>query len=585
MVTLSLQSEAVRVNSRIRDDQGNMIDRIIVGLRWLIILVVLIVYLARQFLEGRQELFLLLIGLAILYNIALSVLALWRRLPPALALASYFVDGLLIVGLIVLSGGLHSLFLLLLFLPLLVIAQQAGLAWGLLAALLASLTYLALAWVPQPVHELSTLLTASLQAAPYAIAFFLVVIAVTLIAWGEQQRLRREQQQTAESQRRLQEAYERMQVAYDVAATLRSTMNYERVLEAILNGLARFVNSQVGFVLLFGGRGDELRVVAGRGLFPSDGDRVLRATIGGAIGRVLAGAEILTVQEPARDPGLGQFAALQEMRTALCLPLRAGFELFGIVVVASKETQTFSPEQLTLLEGLTNQGVIALQNSMLYQSLREERDRIIDAEEEARHQLARDLHDGPAQGLAAIVMKADFIRRLLERDPGRVPDELKALEDIARQTTKEVRTLLFQLRPISLETQGLVSTLNQYAEKLRETEGLEVTVEAETLPELNPNVAATVFTIIQEAVNNAKKHAGTTEVFLRLGVRDENLFVEVEDHGRGFDLSALEATYDSRGSLGLLNMRERAERIGGVFSVESAPGQGTLVTIAVPLER
>ncbi len=562
-----------------------MIDRIIVGLRWLIILVVLIVYLARQFLEGRQELFLLLIGLAILYNIALSGLALWRRLPPALALASYFVDGLLIVGLIVLSGGLHSLFLLLLFLPLLVIAQQAGLAWGFLAALLASLTYLALAWVPQPVHDLPALLTASLQAAPYAIAFFLVVIAVTLIAWGEQQRLRREQQQTAESQRRLQEAYERMQVAYDVAATLRSTMNYERVLEAILNGLARFVNSQVGFVLLFGGRGDELRVVAGRGLFPRDGDRVLRATIGGAIGRVLAGAEILTVQEPARDPGLGQFAALQEMRTALCLPLRAGFELFGIVVVASKETQTFSPEQLTLLEGLTNQGVIALQNSMLYQSLREERDRIIDAEEEARHQLARDLHDGPAQGLAAIVMKADFIRRLLERDPARVPDELKALEDIARQTTKEVRTLLFQLRPISLETQGLVSTLNQYAEKLRETEGLEVTVEAETLPELDPNVAATVFTIIQEAVNNAKKHAGTAEVFLRLGVRDENLFVEVEDHGRGFDLSALEATYDSRGSLGLLNMRERAERIGGVFSVQSAPGQGTLITIAVPLER
>lgn len=573
------------MNSEPHDDQEIVIDRIIVGLRWLVILFVLVVYLTRQLLEGRQELFLLFIGLVILYNVALSILVVVRRPRSLLTITSYFLDGLLIVGLICLTGGIHSLFLLFLFLPLLIIALRTGFGGGLLAAVLASLTYLALVVAPGPVQNLSTLIAASLQAAPYIVAFFLVAIAASAIAWAEHRRLRWEQRHTAESQRRLQEAYERMQVAYDVAATLRSTMNYERVLEAILNGLARFVNFPVGFVLLFGGRGDELRVVAGRGLFPRDGDRVLRATIGGAIGRVLAGAEILTVQEPGRDPGLGQFAALQGMRTALCLPLRAGFELFGIVVVASEEALAFQPEQLTLLEGLTNQAVVALQNSMLYQSLREERDRIIDAEEEARHQLARDLHDGPAQGLAAIVMKADFIRRLLDRDPPRVRDELKALEDIARQTTKEVRTLLFQLRPISLETQGLVSTLNQYAEKLHETDGLNVVVEAEQLPDLDPNVAATVFTIIQEAVNNAKKHAGTSEVFVRLGVRDENLLVEVEDQGKGFDMAAMEATYDSRGSLGMLNMQERAERIGGVFSVQSAPGQGTLVTIAIPLGR
>ncbi len=560
-------------------------DRIIVGLRWLVILVVLVVYLVRQFLEGQQELLLLLVGLTALYNVILSILVLVRRSWPLLTTASYFLDGLLIVGLVGLTGGLHSVFLLFPFLPLLVIALRTGLGGGLLAAVLASLTYLALAVAPGPGRDLPALLDAFPQIAPYIIASFLLAIAASAIAWTERRRLRWEQQHTAESQKRLQEAYERMQVAYDVAATLRSTMNYERVLEAILNGLARFVDFPVGFVLLFGGRGDELRVVAGRGLFPRDGDRVLRATIGGAIGRVLDGAEILTVQEPARDPGLGQFAALQDMRTALCLPLRAGFELFGIVVVASEKSLTFLPEQLTLLEGLTNQAVVALQNSMLYQSLREERDRIIDAEEEARRQLARDLHDGPAQGLAAIVMKADFIRRLLDRDPPRVKDELKALEDIARQTTKEVRTLLFQLRPISLETQGLVSTLNQYAEKLRETDGLNVLVEAEELPDLDPNVAATVFTIIQEAVNNAKKHAGTSEVFLRLGVRDENLLVEVEDFGKGFDVAAMEATYDARGSLGMLNMQERAERIGGVFSVRSAPGQGTLVTIAIPLSR
>jgi signal transduction histidine kinase len=418
---------------------------------------------------------------------------------------------------------------------------------------------------------------------PYGMTFLLVTLTAHAIAWGEGRRLRQEQRHAAELQQQLQNAYERIQAAYDVAVTLRTTMSYERVLEAILTELARFVDFSVGLVLLFGGQGSELRVVASKGLIPRDAERVLRANIGGAIGRVLDGAEILTVQEPGRDPGLGQFAALQDARTTLCLPLRAGFELFGIVVIASTETCTHSPEQLKLLEGMSNQAVIALQNSMLYQSLREERDRIIDAEEDARRQLARDLHDGPAQGLAAIVMKADFIRRLLDRDPGRVPDELLTLEDIAKRTTKEVRTLLFQLRPVSLETQGLVPTLQQYAEKLNETDALNLIVEAEELPALDPNISATIFTIIQEAVNNAKKHAGTPDIWLRLGVRGENLLVEVEDHGKGFDVAALEASYDTRGSLGMLNMRERAERIGGVFSIQSAPGQGTLITVAVPL--
>jgi len=568
------------------DHQDLTADRIIVGLRWFPILLVLAIHLAAQFVQGGQEPVLLLVGAAILYNAVLSALVfLVRRFPYPLSTFSFFLDGSLIVALIVLTGGLQSLFLLFLYLPLLIIALRSSIGPTTLAAVLASLTYLALALAEAPDVDLGILMTILAEVTPYIIAFFLVAICANVIVWGDRRRLRQEQRRTVEVQQRLQEAYERIQAAYDVAATLRSTVNYERVLEAILTELARLVDFSVGFVLLFSGQGDELRVVAARGLMSRDRDRTLRANIGGTIGRVLDGAEILTVQEPARDPGLGQYVALQGMQTALCLPLRAGFELFGIVVVASQDARTYSTEQLHLLEALSNQAVIALQNSMLYQSLREERDRIIDAEEEARHQLARDLHDGPAQGLAAIVMKADFIRRLLDRDPERVRNELKALENIARQTTKEVRTLLFQLRPISLETQGLVPTLSQYAEKLYEVDELNLIVDAERLPELDPNVSATVFTIIQEAVNNAKKHAGSPDLWIRLGIRDENLVVEVEDHGKGFDVASLEASYDARGSLGMLNMQERAERIGGVFSIQSAPGQGTLVTIAVPLHR
>lgn len=558
-------------------------DRAVASLRWLVIALVLIAHLITPAPPDNQVGILLFGGVVILYSTILSVLLVIRRFPAPWSAVSPFLDGFWVAGLIILTGGLDSPYLLFFFLPLLLVALRMSIGQSVLAVSLASLTYLILALAASPTLDLDTLGTALERTGPYSTTCFLIVFFAGALAWGERRRLSLEQDRTAEVQRRLQEAYESIRAANDVATTLRSTMNYERVLDTILTEIARFVDYSVGFVLLFGGQGSALRLVAARGLLPRDRDRTVRANIGGAIGRVMEGAEILTVQDPARDPGLGQFATLEKVGTALCLPLRAGFELYGIVILASEERKTYSPEQLNLLAGLSNQAVIALQNSMLYQSLREERDRIIDSEEEARHQLARDLHDGPAQGLAAIVMKADFIRRLLARDPGRVEDELRGLEDIARQTTKEVRTLLFQLRPISLETQGLVPTLSQYAEKVHETDGLNLIVEAEELPELDPNVAATMFTIIQEAVNNAKKHAGTPDIWIRLGVRDENLVVEIQDHGKGFDLAAVQASYDSRGSLGLLNMEERAERVGGICSIQSAPNQGTLITIAVPL--
>ncbi|MBU0492632.1 MAG: GAF domain-containing sensor histidine kinase [Chloroflexi bacterium] len=563
----------------------DMAERVVTSVRWLVLLVVLVIYAIGQYLHAEFDLVLPLLGAALIYNGLLTILLVARRFPPILSTLALFLDGAFIFGLIALTGGTHSPFLLLIFLPLLFITLRSGFGYSLLAALLAILSYIVVALLQEPQIDLDTLIKILVDSVPYALGFVMISVSLSVWAWQEHRRLVQIQRRVADTQKQLEGAYERIQAAYDVAATLRSTMNYERVLEAILTELARFVDFSVGFVLLFGGQGEELRVVSSQNLLVRDRERVLRATIGGGVGRVLAGAEVLTVQDPGRDPGLGQFMALNEMQTALCLALRAGFELFGVVVIASRDQQTYSPAQLNLLQGLINQAVIALQNSMLYQSLTEERDRIIDAEEEARHQLARDLHDGPAQGLAAIVMKTDFIRRLLDRDPTRVKDELRLLEDIARQTTKEVRTLLFQLRPVSLETQGLTSTLHQYAEKLRETDALNVIVEAEELPELDSNLAASVFTIVQEAINNAKKHAGTPDIWVRLGVRDENLLLEIEDRGKGFDVAAMEASYDKRGSLGMLNMRERAERLNGIFAVQSAPGQGTLITIAVPLLR
>src|SRR6476469_10041856 len=124
------------------------------------------------------------------------------------------------------------------------------------------------------------------------------------------------------------------------------------------------------------------------------------------------------------------------------IPLRSRFELYGVIVVCIKEGH-YDQDQLELMVSLGNNAIIALQNAQLYQALREERDRLLGKEDEVRRQLARDLHDGPAQTLASIAMNADFIKKLLTSAPNRVSSELDELADMARKANADVRTLLF----------------------------------------------------------------------------------------------------------------------------------------------
>jgi len=216
--------------------------------------------------------------------------------------------------------------------------------------------------------------------------------------------------------------------------------------------------------------------------------------------------------------------------------------------------------------------------------LREERDKIVGKEEEARHKLARELHDGPTQDVAAIAMRLNFARLLLDRDPKRARAELERLEDLAHRTVKEIRSMLFTLRPIILETEGLVPALNQYAENLRQNDGLPVEIDPERYKDcLDIDAQGVVFAILEEAVNNARKHAQASRVLVRLAVESDLFIAEVIDNGRGFDVEAVTKSYGSRGSLGMVNLRERAELIGGTLNIESVRGKGTRITLVVPI--
>jgi signal transduction histidine kinase len=383
---------------------------------------------------------------------------------------------------------------------------------------------------------------------------------------------------------------ERLKMVFEMAASLSATLNYQRVLDAILdisrlgfNDLGVRVGESVAMVLLYDSDGFLVPASYRNLTTRRDESKRIRGAEG-VVGQAILSDMALIGESPANDPELGEYISLQPCQSMICVPLRAGFETYGAVLFASARRNAYAPEHIELLTIFCNQATIALQNASLYQSLHEERDKIVNKEEEARHKLARDLHDGPTQDVAAIAMRLNFARLLVERDPRRAKAELERLEDLAHRTVREIRSMLFTLRPIILETEGLVAALNQYAENIQENDGLKVAVEAERYEDcLDTEAQGVVFAILEEAINNARKHAQASAVWVRLDRRHDLFVAEVVDDGVGFDVETVEGSYSSRGSLGMVNLRERAELLGGTLNIESAPNEGTRITLLVPI--
>jgi len=208
--------------------------------------------------------------------------------------------------------------------------------------------------------------------------------------------------------------------------------------------------------------------------------------------------------------------------------------------------------------------------------------------EEARKKLARDLHDGPTQSIAAMAMRLNIIRRLMVKDAKAAADEVVKLEDMAHRTTKEIRHMLFTLRPLILESQGLTAAVQAMADKMMETFAQRVTVNIDDriTDQLEMGKQGVIFYIIEEAVNNARKHAAADTISVNLRQIETGVaLLEILDNGMGFDMEEMEKSYDKRAnsSLGMVNLRERAELVNGHLQIDSAPGKGTRVQVYIPL--
>jgi len=386
----------------------------------------------------------------------------------------------------------------------------------------------------------------------------------------------------------LQRQIERYQVVQAVSQELMSELDSTFLLQDILRSAIRVMEAQAGSLLLLDAETDELvfEVVEGGGGDRLRGTRMPRHQ--GIGGWVLDHEEAAIVDDTLRDrrfyPEIGASVDFATY-SMLCVPMIHRGEAIGVIQVLNKQSgERFDESDKDLLIVLAAQSAIAIRNAQLYQELREDRDRLVAFEEDVRKRLARDLHDGPTQIVAAINMNLQLARRLTKTDPERVDTELVNMIELSNLAMRQLRTMLFDLRPVILETRGLIPALQVYSSRLDETERFAVYLEVNgTVPRLTRQAESAIFAVVQEAIGNAKKHSTADAMWIRVSCQDDALHVSVRDNGTGFDVESIQRDYDRRGSLGIINMRERAEMIRGQLTIESVIGQGTAVDLTCPL--
>ncbi len=207
--------------------------------------------------------------------------------------------------------------------------------------------------------------------------------------------------------------------------------------------------------------------------------------------------------------------------------------------------------------------------------------KIIKAQEEERRRVAREIHDGPAQTLANVILRLEITEKLLSFDTQKAGSELKDLKQMVRLNLQDIRRIIFDLRPMALDEEGMVSAIHRYLDTFEKTYGIKcyLNVKGEER-QLKSALGVTLFRLIQEGITNVAKHANSERALVMLEFSDEQILASVTDFGQGFDVKA---ALESPGEhFGLIGIKERVELVSGQFEINSEPGKGTTIKFNIP---
>lgn len=343
------------------------------------------------------------------------------------------------------------------------------------------------------------------------------------------------------------------------------------VLQVVCEEAQRLIGATGAAVLLLE-RDESLRVARSTG---SSQPTFERLPVDGSLsGYAVRSGEPLLINEPQRHPQWQRQHWDVEPSSLLVVPLRVKGKVIGTLNLVHKP-DGFSADDLRVIGLFADQAAIAIENARLYQ----QEEQLVVVQE--RQRIARELHDSVAQGLYSVALYAEAAGRLLARgNVARAAERINEILEITRESLRDMRLLIFELRPPVLESEGLVAALQARLEAVEGRAGVRTDLLVEGDRRLPGHVEEEIYRIAQEALTNILKHARAKHVAVRLSLGEENLRLQITDDGVGFDPQAV----GEKSGLGLRGIAERAQRIGGKLRVRSAPGKGTTIDVEVGLK-
>ncbi len=381
---------------------------------------------------------------------------------------------------------------------------------------------------------------------------------------------------------RLFDAEQRRAEQFRVIAQVGNDITAIRAIDDLLAETARLIQRafnyyHVGFGLI---EGNEVVYRAGAGVLADDPafrfvPPRLAVAKEGITGWVASTGEALLVPDVRREPRYIKMEGSQTL-SELVVPITVKGRVIGVLDAQSDRVSAFDETDLTVLQSLALQVGAAIENARLYAQAQQL------AIMEERNRLARDLHDAVTQTLFSASLIADALPDCWERDPEQGRQLLSQLRQLSRGALAEMRTLLLELRPAMLAGSNLASLIRQLGEAAAGRERLSVTVHAEPACRVPPDVHIALYRIAQEALNNVVKHSRASQLTVSLECISaetedgpkERTVLRVADNGRGFDPARVVT-----GHFGLDTMRERAQMIGALLTVETQPGCGTQIKV------
>jgi signal transduction histidine kinase len=383
--------------------------------------------------------------------------------------------------------------------------------------------------------------------------------------------LRRSRQELEESLLRTRRRNRELTAVNRVTKALSRSLDLYTILQEALSELIDVTEAGHGIMYLTEDDGQVVRVTSQNQNITAKADFELFEEAGNSlVAQVLAQSE---VQVTPSSPN-----AVSEVHFYVAIPLKSKNKVLGVATLNRVQLDQITVEDRELYAAIGNQIGIAIENAQLYGQAQQL------AALEERNRLARDLHDSVTQTVFSVTLAAEAARAMYIKKPEKVEAQLERIQSLSRGALTEMRSLIFQLRPAALEEQGLIVAIQKHLDALQSRESVKIHFEVVGEGRLSKEHEQTLYRVAQEATNNIVKHAKASEAWVRLVIGESEASLSIADNGVGFEQDAASLRNQERKSLGMTSMQERAALAGGHLEVMSAAGQGTTVTISVPLK-